>query len=180
MRGFNGWMGTLTLVACSGWLMGCPPRQVTQPVTTSGDLNGTATADAGAHAPITAEELQTLRDNFDRVLFEFDRADLESPSKEVLAANAEILLKHPDVTVQVEGHADHWGSDIYNLALGQRRAESARRYLLDMGVSPDQLKVISYGEERPVVGDLGKADEAPNRRAEFLVIVGEGKAASSY
>jgi peptidoglycan-associated lipoprotein len=180
MRGFNGLVIKSMGIAGAVLLMGCPPKQVAKPATTSGDLSQTATADAGDTAPITAEELQTLIDNFDRVHFAFDRADLDDSTKQVLAANAEILLKHPDVKVQVEGHADHYGSDIYNLALGQRRAESARRYLLDMGVLPSQLEVISYGEERPIVGDLGKDDEAPNRRAEFLVIVGGGKVESSY
>ena len=89
-------------------------------------------------------------------------------------------MRHSDVNVQIEGHSDHWGSDIYNLALGQRRADSVFRYLTNYGVLNAQLKVISYGEERPMVSEGNQTNEAPNRRAEFLVMAGTSTAASSY
>ncbi len=130
--------------------------------------------------PITEEELATLHANFNRVLFQYDSAELDEDSRKVLAANAEILLAHFDVSIQVEGHADHWGSDVYNLALGQRRAEAVRTYLTTYGVPMAQLRAISYGEERPLIGEGDRNTEAPNRRAEFLVIVGNNVANSSY
>jgi peptidoglycan-associated lipoprotein len=153
------------------------------PATTSGDLSqdGSGTADeSGPATPITERELQTLRENFARVNFDFDRADLDLRSREVLTSNAKILNRHPEVKVQVEGHADHYGSDEYNLALGQRRADVVRQFLIDLGVSPAQLKVLSFGEERPLVAEADKDAEAPNRRAEFMVIVGGDVAESSY
>ncbi len=163
-------------------LMGCPPKQP-DALATSGDLTGTSDDDAAGiadNAPITQEEINTLQENFAKVHFEFDRSELDEPTRSVLAANAQILMAHRDVQVRVEGHADSYGSDIYNLALGQRRADSVLRYLTDLGVSAKQLDVISYGEERPLVdaGEQGK--EAPNRRAEFLVVVGGEIARSSY
>jgi len=155
---------------------GCTANRAAS-ATTSGDLSAQGGAQDGetdgSQNPITSEELETLRANFERVHFDFDRAELDSESREVLAANAAILLDHPDVRVRVEGHADHWGSDIYNLALGQSRAEVVRRYLSDLGVRDNQIEVISYGEERPLVGDADRTAEAPNRRAEFLVITGD-------
>lgn len=174
------------VLAAATLLMGCPPKQPNS-ATTSGDLTTTGDGlDAGAQtvgdSTITQRELDALRDNFKRVHFDFDSATLEETSREILKANAEILVNHPDVRVRVEGHADHWGSDIYNLALGQRRAYSVTKYLTDLGVLTNQLEVISYGEERPLVGDMDRESEAPNRRAEFLVIVsGEAnEVGSSY
>ncbi len=178
----------IVVFAAATFLLGCPPKQPNT-ATTSGDLSGSA--DAGADegsqtvgdSTITQRELDTLRANFERVHFDFDSSVLEEASRGILAANAEILVKHPDVVVRVEGHADHWGSDIYNLALGQRRADAVRKYLVDLGVATGQLEVISYGEERPLIGDQGDKDaEAPNRRAEFLVIVSgeQGQVGSSY
>jgi peptidoglycan-associated lipoprotein len=163
---------------------GCMKDKTATAGTTSGDLaHSAALTDAEptpAPTPITEEELEVLRANFYRVNFEFNSADLGRVAREVLAANAELLMRHPDVTVQVEGHSDRWGSDIYNLALGQRRAESVRRYLNDYGVGATQLRVISYGEERPMVTEGSHVAEAPNRRAEFLVMTGAISAASSY
>tara|TARA_Y100001934_G_scaffold235196_1_gene285787 strand:- start:256 stop:813 length:558 start_codon:yes stop_codon:yes gene_type:complete len=155
---------------------------------TSGTTSGETAADAvtrepneqTAQTPITEEELEILRANFYRVNFDFNSAELGETAREVLAANAEILMRHNDVTVQIEGHSDHWGSDVYNLALGQRRADSVSRYLTNYGVPAAQLKVISYGEERPMVAEGNRSSEAPNRRAEFLVVTGATAAASSY
>jgi peptidoglycan-associated lipoprotein len=163
-------------------LMGCPPKQPLA-ASTSGDLSagdaddGTGIAD---NAPITAQEIRTLQENFAKVHFEFDRSELDDATRGVLAANAEILMRHADVQVRVEGHADSYGSDIYNLALGQRRADSVLRYMIDLGVAENQLAVISYGEERPLVNTGDAKAEAPNRRAEFLVVVGGDVVRSSY
>ena len=151
---------------------------------TSGDQTTASAAASDTEAveqtPITEQELEVLRANFYRVNFGFNSADLSEVAREVLAANAEILMRHDDVSVQIEGHSDHWGSDIYNLALGQRRADSVFRYLNNYGVLSAQLKVISYGEERPMVAEGNHTAESPNRRAEFLVMAGRTTAASSY
>jgi len=168
----------LSLVALVALSAGCPPKTQTVVATYSGQAQPEG-ADA-ATSEITDEELETLRANFNRVHFEYDRSSLTEDTRKALRENAEILLAHRDVAVQIEGHADHWGSDIYNLALGQRRAETVKNYLIDFGVLPGQLSIISYGEERPLVGDGDRMTEAPNRRAEFTVTTGNEKAASSY
>jgi peptidoglycan-associated lipoprotein len=169
------------LTALVGLSAGCQAAKNQEPVATSGTVQASTEEGAVAHAaPITDEEMATLRANFLRVHFEFDAAVLTEDARTALRENAGILLQHKDVKVQIEGHADHWGSDIYNLALGQRRGETVRSYLLNYGVSNAQLTVISYGEERPLVGDGDRLSEAPNRRAEFIVTNGADKAKSSY
>ena len=171
----------LILTALLGLSAGCQATKNQEVVTTSGATSSSAEEAAVAStAPITDEEMATLRANFLRVHFEYDKAVLTEDARNALKENAQILLQHRDVSVQIEGHADHWGSDVYNLALGQRRGDSVRGYMIDFGVSPSQLTVISYGEEKPLVGDGDRMTEAPNRRAEFTVINGADKAASSY
>lgn len=151
-------------------LTGCPVKNPAG--TSSGAQEATTSGDTPlANSDITAEDYETLVTNFERVHFAYDNSELDEISREVLAANAAILVEHPELTITVEGHADRWGSDIYNLALGQRRAESVRSYLLNMGVLSSQLQVISFGEERPIANEGDRDAEAPNRRAEFLVKV---------
>ena len=175
----------LILAALAIATTGCPPDQA-KTAKTSGDLATEGPGDPGSElvgdSTITQRELDELRANFERVLFDYDRAELTEESRAILATNADILIRHTDVRVRIEGHADHWGSDIYNLALGQRRADVVRMYLVDLGVTEGQLDVISYGEERPLVGEADRNAEAPHRRAEFLVIVAGENAAigSSY
>lgn len=168
---------TLLALALSA-LTGCPPKVAVD--TASGAQETDADAVVAESNPfegsdLTSAELETLVANFERVQFSFDAADLDDPSREVLAANADILLAHPELQIKVEGHADRWGSDIYNLALGQSRAESVKTYLLNMGVLASQLQVISFGEERPLTAEGDRDVEAPNRRAEFFVTVKDEK-----
>ena len=102
--------------------------------------------------------------------FAFDRYDLTEESRMLLAENAKVLLAHTNLIVQIEGHCDERGSNEYNLALGERRAVSAKLYLIKLGVAGNRLSTISYGEEMPL--DPGHTEEAwgKNRRAEFRVI----------
>ena len=173
------WAGlTLALL-----LAGCAGKNQVA-TTTSGaagqDEAAGATAEA-APAQVPEAVLEELRVNFQRVQFDFDRADLDQPSRDALTENARILNEHLTVQVRVEGHADQWGSDEYNLALGQRRAEAVIGYLTALGVAEDRLTGISYGELRPLVTDGGDRNTvAPNRRAEFFVTAGSETVGSSY
>lgn len=105
-------------------------------------------------------ELQT-------VLFEFDESSLTNDAREALASNARCIELRDYKRVRVEGHADERGSTLYNLSLGQRRAESVKNYLENLGLPADRLTTLSYGEERPA--ELGGSEEAwrLNRRVEF-------------
>ena len=103
------------------------------------------------------------------IYFDFDSSALGDMAKNVLSRKAEWLRMNQDASVIIEGHCDERGTSAYNIALGDRRAESAKAFLMDLGIDANQLSSISYGEERPV--DSGKNEEAwaKNRRAHFVV-----------
>jgi len=101
------------------------------------------------------------------VYFDFDKSTIRDDSKAVLARNAEWLRTNPQVRVQVEGHADERGTEEYNLALGERRAEAVKSYLTSLGIESNRLHTISYGEERPVDPGHGETAWSKNRRSEF-------------
>ncbi len=108
----------------------------------------------------------------DRVLFGFDKYDLTPEARAILQKQAVWLRRYPSVTVTIEGHTDERGTREYNLALGERRANAVRDYLVALGVEASRLKTISYGKERPVA--LGSNEEAwaKNRRAVTVVTGG--------
>ena len=101
--------------------------------------------------------------------FDYDSAVLQDQARRQLESHAEWMLRHPTVTVLIEGHCDERGTVEYNLALGERRAMAAYDYLLSLGVADSRLKTISYGKEFPL--DPGHTEEAwaRNRRAHFVI-----------
>jgi peptidoglycan-associated lipoprotein len=103
------------------------------------------------------------------IYFDFDKYDLRPGDMAILKGNSELLKKYHKVKIQIEGHCDERGTNEYNLALGERRANSSRNYLLSIGVSPERISSISYGEERPV--DSAHTEEAwtKNRRAHTII-----------
>jgi peptidoglycan-associated lipoprotein len=108
------------------------------------------------------------------VHFDFDQAALASTEQQnVLRANAIWLADNPTARIIVEGHCDERGTRRYNLALGQRRAEAARDALVAMGVAPERIEVVSYGEELPAEARSNEAAWAANRRAEFIIVAVE-------
>ena len=120
-----------------------------------------------------AREADALRNTLREVIhFDFDEADLRDDARASLDAKLPILLANPGVTLRISGHADERGSDEYNLALGQRRASAAKRYLTERGVAEGRIETVSYGEEQPVATGNDEAAYAANRRAEFEVTGG--------
>jgi len=103
------------------------------------------------------------------IYFDFDKSTLTPAAQDNLLRKAEWLRENSDATVTIEGHCDERGTNEYNLALGDRRAESAKSFLTDLGIDPSRLTTISYGEERPV--DPRHTEEAwtKNRRDHFVV-----------
>ncbi|MBI3793366.1 MAG: peptidoglycan-associated lipoprotein Pal [Nitrospinae bacterium] len=99
--------------------------------------------------------------------FDFDKSDIKSDDGKILAKNAEVLKAHPSVNVVIEGHCDERGTAEYNLALGERRASSAKKYLVSLGVEETKLGTISYGEEKPLDEGHNETAWAKNRRAQF-------------
>ncbi len=129
---------------------------------------------------ITEEELEAARKKvaelrrkksikISNIYYVFDDFSLSEKAKKTLVEDAVWLMNNPQKEVVIEGHCDERGTEEYNIALGERRASSAKRYLINLGVKSSQLSTISYGEEKPA--DSGNDEEAwaKNRRDEFVV-----------
>jgi peptidoglycan-associated lipoprotein len=104
--------------------------------------------------------------------FEYDQATVRTTDQSILDRKAAVLGANPNVKLQISGHADERGSDEYNLALGNRRAAAAKRYLENKGIDASRMDVVSYGEERPLNAGHDEAAYAQNRRDEFQVTAG--------
>jgi peptidoglycan-associated lipoprotein len=135
------------------------------------------TASAVADVPLTEDELfarKTLDElNAERplgdALFDYDQFTLRSDARTVLQAHAEWLRRWASTRITVEGHADARGTSEYNLALGERRANAAREYLVGLGIDSDRLLVVSKGEESPACVEEHEACWQQNRRAHFII-----------
>lgn len=108
------------------------------------------------------------------VHYNYDQSDILDQDKAQLDRKAQIMAANTGVRLRIAGHADERGSDEYNMALSQRRAASAKRYLESRGVSSDRIEIISLGEERPICEGHEESCWAQNRRAEFEIIAGGG------
>jgi len=108
----------------------------------------------------------------DRVFFAFDSAALDDAARQTLERQAAWLKQYPAVSVTIEGHCDERGTREYNLALGDRRANAVKAYLVALGISPDRIRTISYGKERPADPGHDETAWALNRRAVTVVNVG--------
>ena len=133
----------------------------------SDTAEGSDVAEAIIEAPDASEVESTAIYSLQTVYFEFDKANIGDDFKATLARNYEWIKQNPTVKVQLEGHADERGTNEYNLALGERRANAVLKYLMSLGANSEQFSTISFGEERPENG--GHNDEAwsKNRRVEF-------------
>ncbi len=106
---------------------------------------------------------------FETVYFDYDKADVRSDQRDALALDAQVMKAYPKVKVLIAGHCDERGTIEYNLALGDRRANAVKTYLVNYGIDPDRISTISYGKEKPVDPDHTEAAWAKNRRAEFKI-----------
>ena len=126
-----------------------------------------STRSGGDFAPGSQADLETNAG--DHVLFELDSAAIDGNGASTLDAQAQWLLEHADKKVLIEGHADERGTREYNIALGAKRAEAVKQYLIKAGVDVARLKTVSYGKERPIV--IGNDGESwrQNRRAQSVL-----------
>ncbi len=120
-------------------------------------------------AALAAARADKEASQFADIHFAFDRSDLRPDAREVLHMHAKWLKAHPEFSARIEGNCDERGTVEYNMALGQRRAASAMKYLVDLGIAKNRLSTVSYGKERPL--DPGHNEEAwaKNRRDHFTV-----------
>jgi peptidoglycan-associated lipoprotein len=100
--------------------------------------------------------------------FDYNKADLRPDAREALAKTADFLRNYPQVRVTIEGHCDERGSTEYNLALGDRRANAAKQYLVSLGISADRLSTVSFGKEKPFCTEHNEQCWQQNRRAHFV------------
>ena len=122
---------------------------------------------SSSEMPLSGDDAQGMLSK--RVIyFEFDSSVVQQEYKEVLAAHAENVAAHPDISIVLEGHADERGTREYNIALGERRAKAVQQLLTVQGVAQKQLQVISFGEERPVALGHDESAWSLNRRVELL------------
>jgi peptidoglycan-associated lipoprotein len=163
----------LVALVCLLMLNACAKKPVT-PLAEIAPAPSVAQAEAGAGATegLKSDALSEAAApasllKLERVFFDFDAYTLTPQAREVLALNAEWLRQNPDARLTIEGHCDERGSDEYNLALGQRRADAAKNYLVGLGIAAARLTSISYGEERPAVVGSDESTWSQNRRAEF-------------
>jgi peptidoglycan-associated lipoprotein len=167
------WTIALAVVASLGAVTGCakkatqaPPQPTTTPapapITPPAPTPETPPTPTPAAAPLRAEDLKPA-------FFDFDSYALSEAARGALDANARLLRENRSARVVIEGHCDERGTAEYNQALGERRAQAARDYLVNAGIDGGRLSVISYGKERPFATGADEAAWALNRRAHFTL-----------
>ncbi len=124
----------------------------------------TAKKEAGIEGVVFESSL--LKD----VYFDFDKYDIRPGDMAILKENAALLKKYLTVKIQIEGHCDERGTNEYNLALGERRANSTKNYLISLGIPSDRISTISYGEEKPLDPSHREEAWAKNRRAHTIIV----------
>ncbi|MFA5122550.1 peptidoglycan-associated lipoprotein Pal [Zavarzinia sp.] len=130
----------------------------------SSEGTGGATTGASTSSIVPGSQEDLAATAGDSVFFDFDKYNLKPEGQKTLQAQAAWLAKYPSVTLTIEGHCDERGTREYNIALGERRANSARAYLISLGVDANRLQVISYGKDRPFAVGSDETAWAQNRR----------------
>ncbi|MGB9721738.1 MAG: OmpA family protein [bacterium] len=152
---------TIPILLVAIVFFGCPKKQVVKPVEPVVPEETTVVVPQETTVVETRPELV-----LERIFFDFDKSDIRQDAAEILKKNAEMLKLYPEVKVIIEGHCCEIGTAEYNMALGERRAKSARDYLIMLGISSDKLSTVSYGEERPLDPKVLER----NRRCEFTIM----------
>ena len=153
---------TLALGACKSTPDELPPEPTPTPPPT-------ATPAPSGPVPGSQEDFVASVSS-DRIFFDTDRYNVDSSDMATLQSQAQWLQRYPNVRVTIEGHADERGTREYNLALGERRANAAKNYLVSLGVQAGRIRTVSYGKERPVALGSNESAWAQNRRAASVVI----------
>lgn len=163
--------GLLLSLACVGALAGCakksPDTLPPPPSEAVGDEG--ASLETGAITPGSQADF-LAKVSSDRIFFDTDESNIDAEDQAVLRSQAQWLAAYPAARVTVEGHADERGTREYNLALGERRANAAKNYLVSAGVDASRISVISYGKERPDSVGSDEGSWSRNRRAVTVVV----------
>ncbi len=169
---FTGALLVFFLAACSTTPKDTADSSGTGSSSSSSDVSssGSDTASSESSATIVPGSQEDLIVNVgDRVFFNYDSSELDSDAQELLQDQVAWLKQYSDVSVIIEGHCDERGTREYNLALGEKRAQSVKNYLISLGISSDRVSTISYGKERPAVIGSNDGAWAQNRRSVTIV-----------
>jgi peptidoglycan-associated lipoprotein len=163
------------LLASTALIAGCGKKKVEElpPVAegTEGQTPTDPNAGVGQVVPGSQEDfLATVGQFGDRILFDTDRFNVDTEDQATLQRQAQWLARYPNTRITVEGHADERGTRDYNLALGERRANSAKNYLVSVGVDAARIQTVSYGKERPAAIGSDESAWAQNRRAVTVTV----------
>ena len=143
-------------------------NKVPETMTTTGS---TAKQSKEATAATTNQSTtEQMKSALDKIYFDFDSDALSEQSRKALTSNAAYLSKHSNASVSIEGNCDERGSAEYNLALGEKRAKAAQKYLSTLGVADSRLSIISYGKEKPADPGHDESSWAKNRRDDFVIL----------
>lgn len=156
---------TLSLGACASKPKTLPPEPGT---TTTTQTSAQNTQPAGPVPGSQADFIASVMS--DTVNFDTDRYNIDASDQGILQSQASWLARYPNKSVTIEGHCDERGTRDYNIALGERRANSAKNYLVSLGVNPSRITVVSYGKERPLALGSDEESYARNRRAVTVTI----------
>jgi peptidoglycan-associated lipoprotein len=141
------------------------PEEDVEPVEETAPPEAPETPESPDEQPDVEEISLQLRD----IHFDYDDDSLRNDAKDILSHNADVLQQNLWVNIQIEGHCDERGTVEYNLALGEKRAMAAKRYLVSYGIEPSRISIISYGKERPIDPRHNEDAWAKNRRGHFVV-----------
>jgi peptidoglycan-associated lipoprotein len=167
-------------------LWGCPKKtelttsqetqseKVTAPATPSAAANGSESRSAAAAAAGNGEgygeRAFAARGGLQPVYFDYDRSSIRADAGATMKANADWLKAHPTEKIRIEGNCDERGTKEYNVALGQRRAATAKKYLTDLGIASGRISLLSYGKEKPVCTAGSETCWQKNRRDDFAFV----------
>ena len=159
--------GALALSACKTT---APDTLPPDPVPSTSAGSGTGQTTPQGPAVGSQAHFEQMVNGQNVIYFDTDRYNIDSADAAALQTQAQYLARYPSVSITIEGHADERGTREYNLALGERRANAAKNYLVSLGVSESRLRVVSYGKERPAAMGSDEASWAQNRRAVTVTI----------
>jgi len=163
---------TMVLIAGSLAMSACASKAPKELPPEPGPVTSTAPAPSGPTGPVPGSQADFVQQmaGDDTIYFDTDRYNIDSVDAAALSKQAQWLSQYPGKSVTIEGHCDERGTRDYNLALGERRANAAKNYLVGLGVDAGRLTTISYGKERPVALGSNEAAWAQNRRAVTITI----------
>ena len=172
------YIGALVVLMMVVFFNSCQKAVKTEPAKPGPKVEKVEEATPKAERPeLTEEEIfqrQTLEElnkqgYLKRVHFDFDKYFIRDDMKPVLESNADWLLKYPTVVVAIGGHCDERGTEEYNMALGEKRALSAKQYLVSLGIPAERLRTVSYGKTQILVKGVDEESHYMNRRDEFII-----------